>query len=98
MSDSHTDSGHKSEIFVVDRIEGNIAILVSDRGEEALIAVGATPFGLIEGLVVRVPFADGAPDWQHCKSDPEETRKRLDEARQRMQRLRKSDPGGDIKL
>jgi hypothetical protein len=87
-------------IWVVDRVGRKIASLVEDDG-------GATrdvprrdlPQDTREGDVLRVPTdASGELDWRAATADESLRRARLEEARAGLERLRRRDPGGDVKL
>lgn len=57
------------------------------------------PVSVREGVVLRVRLdADGAPDWSTATIDDAERERRLQEARDRLERLRGTDPGGDVVL
>lgn len=98
MSNSESGSPKGHQNLVVDRIEGPHAILITDAGKETSIERNRLHFELTEGLVIRVPIVGGALDWAQAKADRDETRSRLSQAALRMQGLRKSDPGGNMKL
>ena len=87
--------------FAVDRREGGIVVLVADEGGEA-VEVGVRelpPECRKEGAVLRVPVAvDGSPEWARAVRDREEERRRLAELSERVERLRRGDPGGDVTL
>lgn len=86
-------------IWVVDRVEGAIAVLVRDGDERTEdVSVRALPAGSREGSVLRVPEPDGRPDWTAAILDEDARRARLREAEEVLERLRRRDPGGDIKL
>lgn len=107
-------------IYVVDRIEGDLAVLVADEApaqaasgdpsdsvhasratgqEEAGIPVGELPVSVAEGDVLRIPiWPDGTLVWGAAVLDPSARAQRLREAEERLARLRKRDPGGDIVL
>lgn len=114
-------------IYVVDRIERDVVVLVadaepeaasgdptqaasgdpSDSGhdsratgqEEAEVPVGELPVSVAEGDVLRIPvWPDGTLVWGAAVLDPSERAERLREAEERLARLRKRDPGGDIVL
>jgi len=42
--------------------------------------------------------ADGKPEWSSAAIDDAERERRLQEARDRLERLRGTDPGGDVML
>ena len=71
---------------MVDRFEGEWAVVQVDGGSSVDLPVSVLPEGTREGdvLVLRV--------------DPEATRAARDEARALLDRLRGGDPGGDLVL
>jgi hypothetical protein len=83
--------------YVVDRFEGQRAIVVTDDGEVIEVSKGSLPSGCREGTVLRVDAA-GPPDWPQAVIDEEERGRRLDGARDTLRRLGESDPGGDVTL
>ena len=89
-------------ILVVDRVEGDTVVLVDDESGtrlEVLQAELALP--VREGDVLRVPLrGTGEPrlDWAGAVADEEMTRARLEDARRRLDALRRRDPGGDVTL
>ncbi len=89
----------KTVLYVVDRLEGKIAVLVSDRGETIDLPSVGLPRGLREGSVLRVRFgAQNLPDWSTAVIDKEEEKRRLEEAQRLLDEMKRSDPGGDITL
>ena len=89
----------KQVFYAVDRIEGNIAVLVSDSGATVQMPSVELPTGLREGAVLRVRFgAQNLPDWSSAVIDRQEEERRLREAKQMLDEMKRSDPGGDIKL
>ena len=88
------------QIWVVDRLERRTAVVVRDgSGETEDVPWAWLPAGLAEGTVLRVPLAaDGSPDWSSASSDEELRKRRISEAREALEQLRKRDPGGDISL
>ena len=87
------------ETLVVDRIEGDVAVLVSDEGEVLELERGLLPHGAKAGVVVRAPRGDdGSFDWARAGVDEEATRERRREAEEILRELRKRDPGGDVAL
>ena len=86
-------------LWVVDRVEGSIAVLVRDADERTEdVPLETLPAGSREGTVLRVPGVDGRPDWTAAVLDEEARRARLREAEEVLERLKSRDPGGDIKL
>ena len=88
-------------VWVVDRIEGAVAVMVRDgdeRREDVSLALLSGSEGIAEGTVLRVPEADGRPVWSEAVADEEARQARLREAEEVLQRLRRRDPGGDVVL
>jgi len=89
----------KYAFYAVDRLEGTIAVLVSDSGATVQMPRVELPTGLREGAVLRVRFsAQNLPDWSSAVIDRQEEERRLREAKQMLDEMKRSDPGGDIKL
>ena len=85
--------------YVVDRIEGDLVVLVRDSGEETSVPRASLPTAIREGVVLRVPLLEGGvSQWDAARVDEAETERRLGEAREILRELRKRDPGGDIEL
>jgi len=85
--------------YAVDRIEGKIAVLVADEGTAVDVPKRRLPNGVREGSVLQVPVGDdGSPDWSSAVLDEAERERRVNQARETLDRLRKGDPGGDITL
>lgn len=92
-------SGAPAEAWVVDRVEGPLAVLVRDGDERtAEVPVRDLPAGCRAGTVLRVPAPDGQPNWAAAVPDEEARLARLREAEDVLARLRRRDPGGDIRL
>jgi len=88
------------EIWVVDRIEGDTAVLVED-GTGRTLEVSRSLLSIVvdEGTVIRVPpTEEGGPDWGLAVVDEELRERRLAEARDVLEQLKKRDPGGDVVL
>ena len=86
-------------LWVVDRVEGSVAVLVRDGDERTEdVAIEMLPAGSREGTVLCVPVVDGRPDWMAATLDEEARRARLREAEEVLERLKRRDPGGDITL
>lgn len=86
-------------IYVVDRIEVNIAVLVDEAGSETLVPLTRFRNPLHEGSVLRVPIDSKAnPQWGDSAVDEAETQKRKQEAEDILRSLRQRDPGGDVEL
>jgi hypothetical protein len=92
--------GGRERIWVVDRLGRKIASLVEDEsGATRDVPRRDLPHSTREGDVLRVPVdASGEPDWRAAAADESQRRARLDEARAALERLRRRDPGGDVKL
>jgi len=85
--------------FVVDRFEGSTAIIVADDGREFTAPRRALPDGSAEGTVLRLNLDNPVTgDWSAAQVDEEERSRRLKQARRTLDRMKKSDPGGDIEL
>ena len=86
-------------IWVVDRVEGRIAVLVADDEEETLdVPLNVLPHGLREGTVLRVTESEGHPLWASAMLDEELRLRRLRQAETALNELKSRDPGGDIVL
>ena len=86
-------------IWVVDRVEGRIAVLVADDDEETLdVPLNVLPHGLREGTVLRVTESQGHPLWASAMLDEELRLRRLRQAETALNELKSRDPGGDIVL
>jgi hypothetical protein len=87
-------------IWVVDRVAGDVARLVEDdTGARQEVPRRDLPQDTREGDVLRVPLDEaGRPDWRLATADERLRCERLDEARAALERLRRRDPGGDVKL
>ncbi len=89
----------RSAFYTVDRIEAAVAVLVGDDGAAIDVPEEALPVKVREGVVLRVRLAaDGTPDWSSAVVDPAERERRLQQARETLKRLRRTDPGGDVVL
>ncbi|MFQ5890731.1 MAG: DUF3006 domain-containing protein [Gemmatimonadota bacterium] len=86
-------------LLVVDRIEGSLAVLVSDSGDEETVPVRLLPSGVREGAVLRVT-RDAAEGflWSTARLDPAEAERRLDRARRMLEELSEQDTGSDLEL
>jgi hypothetical protein len=85
-------------VYVVDRFEGELAVLLGGDGSEFTVRRQLLPLGAREGSVLRVPMGAQGPDWSRAVLDDAERRRRDIEARDRLGRLKRRDPGGDIEL
>ena len=85
--------------WVVDRIEGEVAVLVADDDQEILdMPLNVLPRGLREGAVLKVPESKGHPLWGSAMLDEELRLKRLRQAETILDELKNRDPGRDIVL
>jgi hypothetical protein len=84
--------------YVVDRIEGPVAVLVADAGPTYDVPRSVLPAGTQEGTVLEVPGSADPPDWSRSTIDDAERTRRLDRARETLRRLGETDPGGDVTL
>lgn len=92
-------SRQAEQLWVVDRVAGSIAVLIRDGDERTEdVPIETLPARSREGVVLRVPEADGRPDWAAAALDEGARRTRLREAEEVLRRLRRRDPGGDIQL
>ena len=88
-----------TRIWVVDRVEPPVAVVVADDDERQVdVPVARLPAGVRAGAVLRVPETDGVPDWEAARVDEELRRARIQEGEAALERLRRRDPGGDIAL
>jgi len=74
--------------YVVDRLEGDLVVLLADSGEPSEVTLKHLPLPVREGMVLFVPVARGKPDWQQATRDEGEERRRHEEGRARLERLR----------
>ena len=87
-------------IFVVDRREGSLMVVVDAEGRSTNISANRLPTkARVEGAVLRVVLdADGNPLWEDAVRDRGEERRRRAETAKRIRRLERGDRGGDIDL
>jgi Protein of unknown function (DUF3006) len=91
--------GERQAFYSVDRLERAVAVLVGDDGVGLDVLKKTLPVTLREGIVLRVRLdAEDRPDWSSATIDDAERERRLQEARDRLERLRGTDPGGDVVL
>jgi hypothetical protein len=86
------------EVWVVDRVESGIAVLIEDEGE-IVVEVSTQELGAnaVEGAVLVVPLgAVGEPVWEEAVRDDGSEGDRVERAEEILERLRSRDPGGDI--
>ncbi len=87
-------------IFVVDRREGSLMVVVDEAGQSTNVSANRIPTkARVEGAVLRVKLdAEGNPEWEDAVRDRGEERRRRAEVAKRVRRLERGDRGGDIKL
>jgi hypothetical protein len=86
-------------IYVVDRIEGKVAVLVDDEGSSLDVLRQELPREIREGTVLRVERNEaGRIDWPQARVDLVEEDRRMREMEQGLNHLRKGDPGGNITI
>ena len=86
-------------IYVVDRIEGELVVLVDDEtGEKVNLDSWELP-PVDEGAVLAVKLDNnGKPKWGSVSELTDETERRNKLGKERIEELKKSDPGGDVRL
>ena len=86
-------------LYTVDRIEAGSTVLVDEDGITITIPGSTLPSGSAEGIVLRVPMSTaGQPRWEGAQVDHAETERRRAEADERLARLKRRDPGGDLRI
>ncbi len=89
----------KERIWVVDRIEGEAAVVVADDDQEMLdIPLNVLPHGVREGTVLRVTESKDHLLWVSAMLDEDLRLKRLRQAETALHELKSRDSGGDIVL
>ncbi len=84
-------------LYVVDRIEGEVAVLIDEDQRSVDAPLDRFQFPLHEGLALRVPIGDkGAAQWGKAEIDRREADIR--EAEEMLEELRGQDRGGAVKL
>ena len=84
-------------LYVVDRIEGAVAVLIDEDQHSLDAPLDRFQLPLHEGQALRVPIGDkGAPQWGKAEIDRRETDIR--EAEETLEELQEQDPGGDMTL
>jgi hypothetical protein len=85
--------------FAVDRREGSVFVLVGDAGEKFDVPAAELPKPCrSEGAVLDVPMEGATPRWKGARRNHAEEKGRLREAGDRIARLKRRDPGGDVSL
>lgn len=86
--------------FAVDRREGNVIVVVDEAGRATDVPSARLPArARAEGAVLRVPIdGTGAQRWEDAVRDRGEERRRRAMMAERIERLKRTDPGGDVEL
>lgn len=84
--------------YVIDRIEGKVAVVVGDDGRSFDVPKRRLPPGCREGTVLRVEVRGDTIDWSRAVIDDAERRRRLERSRETLRRLGETDSGGDVTL
>lgn len=89
----------KTVFYAVDRMEGRMAVLVGDDGRQLEFLRRDLPKKAKEGSVLRVSVsAGGVPDFRAAVVDEDERKRRLEEAKAKLEQLKAGDAGGDVEL
>jgi hypothetical protein len=84
--------------YAVDRIENDLAVLLDDEGTGFAVPLRQLPLALREGMVLAIRTdRDGRPDWRTAAHDETEERWRLEDAAERLERLKGRDPDREAK-
>jgi len=87
------------ETWIVDRLEGDRAVLERAPHEMLALPLALLPAGLREGDALRVTArGDAAGSTLTFARDEAETRRRAAEAKALLDQVKGRDPGGDIRL
>lgn len=89
----------RQEVWIVDRIEGEHAVVERALHETLHLPRALLPTGVREGDALRVTVSAGDEEVRLAIArDAQETNRRATEARRILDDLKQQDPGGDIKL
>ncbi len=84
-------------LYVVDRIEGEVAVLIDEDQRSVDAPLDRFQVPLHEGLALRVPIGDqGAPQWGKAEIDRREAE--MQESEEMLEELRGRDEGGNVKV
>ena len=88
-SEMKAQAANSEALFIVDRIEGDFAVLFTEDGEHGFdLPVSLLPEGVSDGWHLRATFT----------RDVEAEQKKIAELTERRRRLAADDDGGDIEL
>lgn len=80
--------------FAVDRIEGQVAVLIGEDGSKHDIPLTQLPAGTDERSVLDVDVgADGKPSWGGSRLDAAEMKRRIKRGKERLEAWKKRGPG-----
>ena len=86
-------------IVAIDRVERAIAVAESDDGRRFEVPVARFKAAPREGRIYRVPVDErGELQWEKSVADDDEMQRRRKALGDRVDHLRKKDPGGDVTL
>jgi len=87
------------QVYAVDRIEGETAVLIGDNGAEVALPIRNLGCAVTAGVVLRVPLGrDGWPQWRRARVDAAEQALRENRGAEVLEDLRGRDPGGDVSV
>lgn len=91
--------GQGVKTYAVDRLEGEMAVVVADDGATFDVERTQLPQRIREGTILHVRAGkDGQPDWRSAEIDKDEEERRRKEAQETLDELKRTDPGGDVTL
>ncbi len=85
-----------ADFYVLDRFEGDVAVLELPGGGTVNVPRARVARGAVEGDILQGALDD--PLGRPLRVAYQATRTALQEAQERLDRLRHGDPGGDITL
>jgi hypothetical protein len=89
----------RQEVWIVDRFEGDYAMVERALHETLHFPRALLPAGLREGDALRVTVSAGGEEVRLVIArDTQETKQRATEARRILDDLKKRDPGGKVEL
>ncbi|HIF39128.1 MAG TPA: DUF3006 family protein [Gemmatimonadetes bacterium] len=92
-------SSMNKRIWAVDRIEGEVVVLVSDTSNRIVeVNLKKLPEGMKEKSILHVFERKDQPVWSSAVLDESIEVQKENEAEEIVQDLKKRDPGGDIKV